>query len=88
VPVVGELLIPAVFGRGELSVPHHRESVAWLASHTPGAELVEIDGAAHGAHLSHPDGFAAFVRRAVHRAVHPEDGRVLEPAVEHTRETP
>lgn len=60
--------IPALFGRGERSVPHHREGAAWLAEHTPGAELFDIAGAAHGAHLSHPDTFADFVRRAVERA--------------------
>lgn len=85
---VGDLRIPSLFGRGELSVPHHREGVAWLAEHAPGGELVEIAGATHGAHLSHPDGFAAFVRRAVHLAVHPEHGRVLEPAIDHTKGTP
>ena len=34
-------------------------------SHVPGAVLVEIEGAGHGAHLSHPDGFARLVRVAV-----------------------
>ena len=43
-------------------LPRHRESVAWLVEHTPGAELVEIAGAGHGAHLTHPDAFAAMVR--------------------------
>jgi pimeloyl-ACP methyl ester carboxylesterase len=36
--------------------------------HTPDAELIEIEGAAHGAHLTHPDAFAGFVRAAVARA--------------------
>jgi pimeloyl-ACP methyl ester carboxylesterase len=31
----------------------------------PGGEAFEIPGAHHGAHLSHPDHFAAFVRRVV-----------------------
>ena len=26
-------------------------------------EVIEVPGAAHGAHISHPDAFAAFVRR-------------------------
>ncbi len=50
---------PAVFGRGSESVPHHRASADWLVAHVPDAELIEIDGAAHGAHLTHPDAFAA-----------------------------
>jgi pimeloyl-ACP methyl ester carboxylesterase len=65
---VAELAIPAVFGRGAASTPRHRDSVAWLVDHTPGAELVEIAGASHGAHLTHPDAFADFVRAAVARA--------------------
>ena len=63
---VTALAVPAVFGRGgPASSAHHRETVAWLASHVPGAVLVEIEGAGHGAHLSHPDGFARLVRVAV-----------------------
>jgi pimeloyl-ACP methyl ester carboxylesterase len=65
---VGSMSIPALFGRGGRSIPHHREGVAWLVEHTPNAQLYEVPGAAHGAHLSHPDGFADFVRRAVERA--------------------
>jgi len=60
--------IPSLFGRGELSIDRHRQGVAWLAEHVPGSELMDIPGAAHGAHLSHPDGFAGFVRRAVDRS--------------------
>jgi pimeloyl-ACP methyl ester carboxylesterase len=45
--------------------------VAWLVEHTPGAELVDIPGAAHGAHLTHPDAFAAFIRRVLARADRP-----------------
>ena len=41
---VDPLPSPRVFGRGENSAPRHRESVAWLVEHTPGAELVEIPG--------------------------------------------
>jgi pimeloyl-ACP methyl ester carboxylesterase len=58
--------VPVVFGRGgEASAPHHRDTVGWLASHVPGAHLVEVEDSAHGAHLSHPDAFAQFVRLAV-----------------------
>jgi pimeloyl-ACP methyl ester carboxylesterase len=68
---VTALAVPAVFGRGGDSVGRHRDSVAWLVEHTPEAELFEIPGALHGAHLTHPDGFAALVRRAVARAGRP-----------------
>ena len=65
---VATLRVPVVYGRGRDSLPHHRAAVAWLVEHTPGAELFEIEGARHGAHLTHPDAFATMVRRAIARA--------------------
>jgi len=65
---VTALAVPAVFGRGTESLPHHRASADWLVAHVPAAELIEIEGASHGAHLTHPDAFAKFVRAAVARA--------------------
>jgi pimeloyl-ACP methyl ester carboxylesterase len=70
---VTALAVPATFGRGGLSADRHRKTVAWLAEHTPGAELVEIEGASHGAHLTHPDAFAALVRSAWGRSRHSTD---------------
>jgi pimeloyl-ACP methyl ester carboxylesterase len=66
---VEDLVVPAVFGRGERSADRHRRGPEELARQAPGSELVEIAGAAHGAHLTHPDAFAALVRRAVQRAL-------------------
>ncbi len=66
---LARLSVPTVLGRGELSLPHHRQAVEELARVLPPAEIVEIAGATHGAHLTHPDAFAAFVRIAVQRAV-------------------
>jgi pimeloyl-ACP methyl ester carboxylesterase len=66
---VMDLAVPALFGRGgPASEPHHRDGVAWLGAHVPGAAAYEIEGAQHGAHLSHPDHFAAFVRAVLARA--------------------
>jgi len=62
---VAALTIPATFGRGGNSLPHHRQAVDWLVSHTPAARLVEIAGAGHGAHLTHPDAFAAMARETL-----------------------
>ncbi len=70
---VGRLSVPVTYGRGEQSASRHRRSVAWLLEHTPGAELFEIAGASHGAHLTHPDAFASMVRSAVARARRPAD---------------
>jgi pimeloyl-ACP methyl ester carboxylesterase len=65
---VSALPAPAVFGRGEESRPHHRRAVAELHRMVPGSSLFEVPGAAHGAHLTHPAGFADFVRRVVDAA--------------------
>jgi lipase len=63
-----ELAVPAVFGRGGASLPHHRAAVAWLVENVRDSVLIEIPGAAHGAHLTHPDAFADLARTALVRA--------------------
>jgi len=66
---VTALGVPSVFGMGgPASQPHHRASVQWLGAHVPDAVVYEIAGAQHGAHLSHPDHFAALTRLVVERA--------------------
>ncbi|MHB8319971.1 MAG: alpha/beta fold hydrolase [Acidimicrobiales bacterium] len=68
---ITDLKVPALFGRGgEKSAAHHREGVAWLASTVPRAAIYEIENAGHGAHLSHPNAFASFVRAALAFAHH------------------
>jgi pimeloyl-ACP methyl ester carboxylesterase len=65
---VTRLDVPAVFGMGGPSTrPHHRRTVEWLGRHVPGCAVYEIEGAQHGAHLSHPDHFAAMTRSVVPR---------------------
>jgi pimeloyl-ACP methyl ester carboxylesterase len=69
---VTALRVPSVFGRGgPSSAPHHRRTVEWLGANVPGAQLYEIANAQHGAHLSHPDHFAAMVRVLAERAANP-----------------
>jgi hypothetical protein len=64
-----DLAVPALFGvGGPASAAHYRDSVAWLGTHVPGAAVFEIAQSQHGAHLSHPDHFAAFVRAVGGRA--------------------
>jgi pimeloyl-ACP methyl ester carboxylesterase len=62
-----DVLQPVVVGRGTEGSPHHGASTRRLVELLPDAELFEIVGAGHGAHMSHPDDFAAFVRRVVGR---------------------
>jgi pimeloyl-ACP methyl ester carboxylesterase len=66
---VTSLGIPSVFGMGgPTTQPHHRRSVQWLGANVPGAVVYEVENAQHGAHLSHPDHFAAMTRLVVERA--------------------
>jgi pimeloyl-ACP methyl ester carboxylesterase len=60
--------VPVVSGYGSETHARHRESATRLADAVPDGELFVIDGAAHGAHMSHPREFADFVRRVVERA--------------------
>ena len=61
--------MPSVFGMGgPASRPHHRRTVEWLGANVPGGVVYEIEGAQHGAHLSHPDHFAAMTRLVIERA--------------------
>jgi len=55
---------PLVVGTGGNSKEHQRGG-ADLLSRITGAPLVTIEGAGHLAHLTHPEQFARFVRRAV-----------------------
>jgi pimeloyl-ACP methyl ester carboxylesterase len=62
---IGALSVPAVFGRGGDSRPHHRRAVEELVGMVPGSALFEVPHAAHGVHLTHPAAFADFVRAVV-----------------------
>jgi pimeloyl-ACP methyl ester carboxylesterase len=65
---VTELAMPALFGVGGVrSEPRHQAAHEWLLEHVPGSEGMVIEAAGHGAHLTHPDAFALFVRRAIER---------------------
>jgi hypothetical protein len=66
---VTALEVPAVFGMGgPASRPHHRRTVEWLGANVPTGIVYEIEGAQHGAHLSHPDHFASMTRLVIERA--------------------
>jgi pimeloyl-ACP methyl ester carboxylesterase len=64
-----ELVVPRLLGFGT------EQSKAWTHVHQrtaemTGCELSVIEGAAHGAHISHPDAWAQFVRAAGDLAGH------------------
>lgn len=62
------ITVPAVVGRGSETDERHRRTVDELAVTIPGCERIEIEGAPHGAHHSHPIEYARFVRRVVERS--------------------
>jgi pimeloyl-ACP methyl ester carboxylesterase len=55
--------IPVIVGRGGRSSAHQRRAARELATTLPFGRLVEIAGAGHGAHLSHPTEVAALLRQ-------------------------
>ena len=60
---VTALAVPTIVASGgPSSFPHHLDTAEWLAAHVATARRSTIACAGHGAHLSHPDAFAAFVR--------------------------
>lgn len=62
------ITVPVVIGHGTRSRPHHQEGSARLAQALPQGELVVVEGADHGVHLSDPAAFANLIRRALHLA--------------------
>jgi pimeloyl-ACP methyl ester carboxylesterase len=61
--------VPVLVGRGGRSRAHQRRSARELAASLPLGRMVEIAGASHGAHLTHPAEVAALVRRAAEPAL-------------------
>ena len=62
------ITVPVVPGRSSESREHHRWSAHELARQMGGDFVYVIDGADHGAHVSHPTEFASYVRAVLERA--------------------
>lgn len=62
-----QVLVPVIAAHGTTSAAHHRRTVEVLAAEAPYAELVVVDGAGHGVHLTHPAELARLARRALDR---------------------
>ena len=58
-----QVTCPVVAAHGTDSAPHHRRAAEALATEAPLGELVVVDGAGHGIHLTHPARFAELVTR-------------------------
>jgi len=59
-----DLRVPCIIGYGEKTWPYSLEASQRLAA-IVGCETFVVAGAPHTAHVSHPDEFTEFVRRAV-----------------------
>lgn len=64
---LADVRAPVVVGVGVESAAHQRAAAPNVAALLPDAVLVEVAGASHGAHLSHPAEFAGLVRAALAR---------------------
>ena len=62
------ITVPVVAAHGTETRPHHQQATEALARLVPRGELHVVEGAPHGAHLSHPDEFARLVRRTIELA--------------------
>jgi pimeloyl-ACP methyl ester carboxylesterase len=56
------LTVPVVAAFGSETQPQHRRAAEDLARRAPDGVLERIEGADHGAHLTHPQAFAGLVR--------------------------
>lgn len=62
---VKNVLQPVTYGLGSAGGARYEASATALIGCLSDAELTTIEGAGHGAHLSHADGFAAWVRAVI-----------------------
>lgn len=53
----GLVTCPVIVGRGTRAPEHHVRGANWIADALSGATSVIIEGAGHGAHVSHPEEF-------------------------------
>lgn len=49
---------PVIVGCGTRANEHHKKGTNWIVDHINDSVKIEIDGASHGAHLSHPHEFS------------------------------
>ena len=59
------IVVPVVVGRGDRSLPHHREASAATAAAIPRSVLVDLPEQGHGAHASDPAGFVGLIELAL-----------------------
>lgn len=60
-----EVRVPVIAAHGTASADHHRRTAVRLSELVPSGQLVVVDGAGHGVHLTHPGALAGLARRAL-----------------------
>jgi pimeloyl-ACP methyl ester carboxylesterase len=58
-----DIPVPVIVGYGTEGLPHQRRGSVRLAGALPDSELVEVEGATHGAHITHPNEMVGLLRR-------------------------
>lgn len=66
--VPAELRVPVIAAYGSVGAPHYQQAAKVLAEEAPQGELHVVEGAAHGAHLTHPEATAELILLALRRA--------------------
>lgn len=64
---LADIARPVLAANGTEGVAHHARSVRAIAEGVPDGTHVEVEGAGHGVHLTHPADFAGLVRTMVER---------------------
>ncbi len=60
-----DVACPVIAACGSEARGHHRQGVAWLAEHVADGRAVELEGAHHGAHLTHAAALAHLVQQVL-----------------------
>lgn len=63
---LGEIVVPVRLAHGSASPAKYMRSAAEMANDLAECDITVIEGASHGAHLSHPDAFADFIEKTIH----------------------
>ena len=63
-----QVRVPVIAAHGSASVGHYRRTAGALAELVPNGELVVVEGAGHGAHVTHSAAVAGLVRQALSAA--------------------
>ncbi len=64
---LSDITCPVLAANGSIGAAHHRRSARAVADGVVDGRHVEVEGASHGIHLTHPAEFVGLIRSMVHR---------------------